>query len=108
MLNEQRRDEPEQAAASPAGTRREHRHRAAGAVAIFGGKFAKSTKGTEPEQFAADAEARATPHYPDAWRKVLSDAAPTDDDGARGVVVILGRKRDPVDPARENRSKLCQ
>lgn len=60
--------------------------RAAGAVAIFGGKFAKSAKGTEPEQFAADAEARAIPHYPDAWRKALSDAAPTEAKPDRTIV----------------------
>src|SRR5690606_33087191 len=42
-----------------------------GAVAIFGGKYAKSTKGDEREQFCADAERRALAAMPDEWRAAI-------------------------------------
>jgi adenine-specific DNA-methyltransferase len=74
-----------------------------GAVAIFGGKYATTTKGDEREQFCADAEKRAlaclekarglpSPGLPpDAWIKLLTTPSPTD---SKPLRTVLGRHLD--------------
>jgi len=64
---------------------------AAGAVAIFGGDYAKPTnpkKGDEREQFCADAEKRALVAMSAAWKIVANAFSPTDGKPAR---TILGK-----------------
>ena len=64
---------------------------AAGAVAIFGGDYAKPTnpkKGDEREQFCADAEKRALVAMSAAWKIVATAFSPTDGKPAR---TILGK-----------------
>lgn len=60
-------------------------------VAIFGGKYAKSTKGDERERFCADAEQRAIPHIPADWTKAVLDKAATD---AKPERTLLGKHLD--------------
>jgi len=69
---------------------------AAGAVAVFGGDYAKASnpkKGDEREQFCADAEKRALAAMPEAWRALIatSGAAATADKPAR---TLLGKHLD--------------
>ncbi|MGP1347475.1 MAG: DNA methyltransferase [Phycisphaerales bacterium] len=61
------------------------------AVAIFGGKYEKSTKGDERERFCADAEKRAIPHIPDAWAAGVLAASPTE---AKPRRTLLGKHLD--------------
>jgi len=70
------------------------KERAAGAVAIFGGDYAKprgAKKGDERTQFCADAEQRALEHVPAEWQPVVTAASATDDKPAR---TILGKHLD--------------
>jgi len=68
------------------------RERAAdGAVAIFGGKYAKSTKGDERERFCADAEKRAIPNIPEAWAAAVLAESKTD---AKPLRTLLGKHLD--------------
>ena len=60
-------------------------------VAIFGGKYAKSTKGDERERFCADAEQRAIPHIPADWAKAVLGKAATD---AKPNRTLLGKHLD--------------
>lgn len=60
-------------------------------VAIFGGKYAKSTKGDERERFCADAEQRAIPHIPAEWAKLVLDKSATD---AKPERTLLGKHLD--------------
>ncbi len=67
---------------------------AAGAVAIFGGDFAKPNnpkKGDEREQFCADAEKRSLVAMSAAWKGVATAASPTEGKPAR---TILGKHLD--------------
>ena len=67
---------------------------AAGAVAIFGGDYAKPSnpkKGDEREQFCADAEKRALVAMSAAWKIVATAFSPTDGKPAR---TILGKHLD--------------
>ncbi|MBL9000781.1 MAG: site-specific DNA-methyltransferase [Phycisphaerae bacterium] len=67
---------------------------AAGAVAIFGGDFAKASnpkRGDEREQFCADAEKRAMVAMSAAWKGVATALSPTDGKPAR---TILGKHLD--------------
>lgn len=67
---------------------------AAGAVAIFGGDFAKATnpkKGDEREQFCADAEKRAVAALTHGWKAVVGTASATEGKPAR---TILGKHLD--------------
>lgn len=61
------------------------------AVAIFGGKYEKSTKGDERERFCADAEKRAIPHIPEAWTKAVLAESATD---AKPKRTLLGKHLD--------------
>ena len=70
------------------------KQRAAGAVAIFGGDYAKKKapkKGDERTQFCADAEQRALEHVSADWQPVVTAANATDDKPAR---TILGKHLD--------------
>ncbi|MFG0246379.1 MAG: DNA methyltransferase [Phycisphaerales bacterium JB052] len=60
-------------------------------VAIFGGKYAKSTKGDERERFCADAEKRAIPHIPAEWAKLVLETSATD---AKPERTLLGKHLD--------------
>ena len=67
-----------------------------GAVAVFGGDYAKPTspkKGDEREQFCADAEKRAVAAMPEAWKSLIAvpGAAATADKPAR---TLLGKHLD--------------
>ncbi len=62
-----------------------------GAVAIWGGKFAASTKGDEREQFCADAEMRAMEAMSEVWRKRVDATAATD---AKPSRTLLGKHLD--------------
>lgn len=67
-----------------------------GAVAVFGGDYAKPTspkKGDPREQFCADAEKRAIAAMPEAWRALIATpgAAATADKPAR---TVLGKHLD--------------
>lgn len=69
---------------------------AAGAVAVFGGDYAKASnpkKGDEREQYCADAEKRAIAVMPEAWRALIATpgAAATADKPAR---TLLGKHLD--------------
>jgi adenine-specific DNA-methyltransferase len=67
---------------------------AAGAVAIFGGDYAKPSKpkkGEEREQFCADAEKRALVAMSAAWKGVATAASPTEGKPAR---TVLGKHLD--------------
>ena len=69
---------------------------AGGAVAVFGGDYAKASnpkKGDEREQFCADAEQRAIAAMPEAWRTLIAapGAAATADKPAR---TLLGKHLD--------------
>lgn len=69
---------------------------AGGAVAVFGGDYAKASnpkKGDEREQFCADAEKRAIAAVPEAWRTLIAapGAAATADKPAR---TLLGKHLD--------------
>ncbi|HMN95474.1 MAG TPA: site-specific DNA-methyltransferase [Phycisphaerales bacterium] len=69
---------------------------ASGAVAVFGGDYAKPSnpkKGDEREQFCADAEERALAAMPEAWRALVAvpGAAQTSDKPAR---TLLGKHLD--------------
>jgi adenine-specific DNA-methyltransferase len=72
------------------------RNRAAGAVAVFGGDYAKPTnpkKGDEREQFCADAEKRAIAAMPEEWRSLIAapGVAATTDKPSR---TLLGKHLD--------------
>lgn len=60
-------------------------------VAIFGGKYAKSTKGDERERFCADAEQRAIPLIPADWVKAVLSESRTD---AKPLRTLLGKHLD--------------
>lgn len=60
-------------------------------VAIFGGKYAKSTKGDEREQFCADAEVLALEQVPDDWLAALTAKDATD---AKPERTVLGHHLD--------------
>lgn len=67
-----------------------------GAVAVFGGDYAKSSnakKGDPREQFCADAEKRAVAAMPEAWKAIIAvaGAAQTPDKPAR---TLLGKHLD--------------
>jgi adenine-specific DNA-methyltransferase len=62
-----------------------------GTVAIFGGKFASTSKGDEREQFCADAEQRAIAATPATWRAALSAAAATE---TKPLRTLLGKHLD--------------
>ncbi|RMF00587.1 MAG: hypothetical protein D6773_11245, partial [Alphaproteobacteria bacterium] len=65
-----------------------------GAVAIFGGDYAKDKspkKGDERTQFCADAERRAIEHIPKDWRSAVAAMAATDDKPFR---TLLGKHLD--------------
>ncbi|MCE2968095.1 MAG: site-specific DNA-methyltransferase [Phycisphaerales bacterium] len=69
---------------------------AGGAVAVFGGDYAKASnpkKGDEREQFCADAEKRAVAAMPEAWKALIAapGAAATADKPAR---TLLGKHLD--------------
>ena len=69
---------------------------ASGAVAVFGGDYAKPSggkKGDEREQFCADAERRALSAMPEAWKRLIATpgAAATADKPAR---TLLGKHLD--------------
>jgi len=69
---------------------------AAGAVAVFGGDYARASnpkKGDEREQFCADAEKRAVAAMPEAWKTLIAapGAAATPDKPAR---TLLGKHLD--------------
>ena len=61
------------------------------AVAIFGGKYEKATKGDERERFCADAEKRAIPHIPEAWAAAVLAESKT---GAKPLRTLLGKHLD--------------
>lgn len=60
-------------------------------VAIFGGKYAKSTKGDEREQFCADAEVLALEQVPNDWLAALAAKDATD---AKPERTVLGKHLD--------------
>ena len=69
---------------------------AGGAVAVFGGDYAKASnpkKGDEREQFCADAEKRAVAAMPEAWKSLIAvpGAAATADKPSR---TLLGKHLD--------------